>query len=69
MISGSGGKNGFALLSGQFPFLTLLFFSLGVRKTVPPAAAGTVNTHGQERILRSGGLFCGPSDRSGEERA
>ena len=59
MISGSGGKNQFALHSGQFPFLTLMIFSLGVRKTLPPTPAGTVNIHGLERILRSGDLFCG----------
>ena len=59
MISGSGGKNQFALHSGQFPFLTLLIFSLGVRKTLPLTPAGTVNIHGLERILRSGDLFCG----------
>ena len=47
------------LRSGQFLFLTLLLFSLGVRKTLPPTPAGTVNIHGLERILRSGDLFCG----------
>ena len=41
MISGSGGKR-FALCSGQFFFPTLLFFSLGVRTTVPTTTAGTV---------------------------
>ena len=41
MISGSGGKR-FALCSGQFFFPTLLFFSLGVRTTLPTTTAGTV---------------------------
>ena len=41
MISGSGGKR-FALCSGQFFFPTLLFFSLGVRTTLPTNIAGTV---------------------------
>ena len=41
VISGSGGKR-FALRSGQFFFPTLLFFSLGVRTTVPTTTAGTV---------------------------
>ena len=41
MISGSGGKR-FALCSDQFFFPTLLFFSLGVRTTVPTTTAGSV---------------------------
>ena len=41
MISGSRGKM-FALRSGQFFFPTLLFFSLGVRTTLPTTTAGTV---------------------------
>ena len=32
----------FALRSGQFFFPTLLFFSLGVRTTLPTTTAGTV---------------------------
>ena len=40
VISGSGGKR-FALRSVQFFFPTLLFFSLGVRTTVPTTTAGT----------------------------
>ena len=41
VISGSGGKR-FALCSDQFFFPTLLFFSLGVRTTLPTTTAGTV---------------------------